>query len=372
MDEAAIRARRAQKWLKTESDYEEERKEKEAKLKKEQEKAEREKKKAEKREAGGKAEKPAADGSGTKKAGGKEDVENMSEDQLMKRVDETSKERGRKGFDRAKCLAKLDEYLEVAKKFGPGPQLYILTIQASVEMDTAGGAFNAMKMENWVAGINRVKPMLTLLKEWYPTAEGANEVYDAERDEPVNTAAAAAGGDKGKEEEDKAAIVNFPRIQDLFLFRIEQLDDEMYKALQFSGDVYSDEYQGILANGAKLLNIIILAVKYLEEVDRKVDLARMAVRLMEQIYYKHDSLNASVFEAARHQATEEEKVDWEWPEDSVGYMTKLCDYVQQGTNDQSKTRALLCQAYLEKSRRYCCSLSNANDVQPTRCRHMYR
>merc|ERR1719343_142673 len=84
-----------------------------------------------------------------------------------------------------------------------------------------------------------------------------------------------------------------PRQQELFISFVEKLDDELYKALQFTVDVYGAEYQEILANSSKFLVLIKNIYHFLEDTKQAQPLGTAALRLMEQLYYKPDNLNAA-------------------------------------------------------------------------------
>jgi len=109
----------------------------------------------------------------------------------------------------------------------------------------------------------------------------------------------------------------------LFVAYVEKLDDELYKALQFTVDVYGSEYQEILANSSKFLVLLKRVLKFFEETKQTAHLSTISLRFMEQVYFKPDSLNAAVYEAIHHGMPEEEKKDWVWPADSLGLMTHL-------------------------------------------------
>jgi translation initiation factor 3 subunit C len=105
---------------------------------------------------------------------------------------------------------------------------------------------------------------------------------------------------------------------------VEKLDDELYKALQLTTDVYGTEYSDILANSSKFLILLKRVMKFFMETQQVQPLAVVSLRLIEQLYYKPDVLNKAVFESIRSQVPEEEKNDWDWPDDSKKFMMQLC------------------------------------------------
>jgi len=113
-------------------------------------------------------------------------------------------------------------------------------------------------------------------------------------------------------------------------------------------DVYGAEYQEILGNSSKFLVVLKRLLQFFEETGQTQCLGIAALRLMEQLYYKPDVLNAAVYEAIQHDQPESEKENWAWPSDSCAFMSRLCRFVS-ATRETGQSRyhwrALLCQAY---------------------------
>jgi len=196
-----------------------------------------------------------------------------------------------------------------AEKQGPRPQLYIYCSLVSADFDNTGGAFAAMKIEMWNEALAKVLKMLPLLIDSYQLLQEAGEtekqVGDDDGDDPTSHA----------------------RLRELFVAFVEKLDDELYKALQFTVDVYGSEYHEILTNSSKFLVLLNRVIKFLEGTNQTGHLGTISLRLMEQLYFKPDMLNKAVYEAIQFTVPEEEKDDWVWPEDSRAFMAKLCRHV---------------------------------------------
>jgi len=269
-------------------------------------------------------------------------------EELRQKVLEIAQMRGRRQYVRKDYMDKLQQLEEHAVKQGPRAQLYILTSMVSADFDNTGSAFEAMKINLWNDAREKVLRMLPLLKE-------SHAVYEEEK---------AAGTEKDADDED---VTNHMRSQELFIAFVEKLDDELHKALQLTVDVYGAEYQDILANSSKFLELLKRVLKFFEDTKQTQPLGIISLRLMEQLYYKPDMLNKAVFESIAHGLPEEEKGDWVWPEDSKAYMMKLCRQVlpkgkpirprvdptnpdavaDAGATSQTRLhrRAFLCQAY---------------------------
>merc|ERR1719382_1914209 len=179
----------------------------------------------------------------------------------------------------------------------------------SAELDTAGNPFVAMKIDIWQQALEKTIKMLPLLSQSF---------HEGSSDEPSS--------DVAENEEKKHP--SHARLQELFVSFVEKLDDELYKALQFTVDVYGAEYQEILANSSKFLVLLKRVMHYLEDTKQSQQLGTISGRLLDQIYYKPDVLNRAVYEATYHTAPEEEKELWLWPEDSRAFIGRLCRYVQ--------------------------------------------
>jgi len=324
-DEDAVRERKMLRWLITPEKLAARETKEAAKEKDVQNKVKDQEKRARKREEGAeKGPKESGKDSGKDK---KEEKEEYTPEELIKKVTEIAQQRGRRGFDRKAYFAKLEQMLAHAAKQSPGAQLYIYASMVSADFDNTGSAFAAMRIEMWNEALEKVKKMLPLLEESW------EEVKDT-RD------------GKAAVNEDSDDPTSHARSLELYVSFVEKLDEELYKALQFTQDVYGDEFNQILGNSSKCLILLMRTFKYFEETKQsKEHLGTIAARLMEQLYYKHDILNSSVYEAIKHQMTEEEKQNGVWPEDFKVFMGKLSHYVWATENQRLQRRACLCQAY---------------------------
>jgi len=249
--------------------------------------------------------KPIKEKTAQVKEPGAKEKEEFTPEELMKKVTEISQMRGKRQFVRKDYMEKLRLLEEHAVKQGARAQLHILTSMVSADFDGTGGAFDAMKISTWNAALVNVTKMLPLLIESHEDLKAGNVEELIDEDDPRSHA----------------------RLQELFLAYVEKLDDELYKALQFTVDVYGSEYQDILANSSKCLILLKRVLKFFEETKQTQPLGLISLRLIEQLYYKPDMLNRAVYEAIRNQVPEEEKGDWAWPEDSKAFLMQLCHNV---------------------------------------------
>jgi len=327
VDAEAAREKKMLRWLISPEKLEErKRKEEEKKEKEAQEAKKKWEKRAAKDESKHKGEKERTE---KPAKSSKDEPEDYTPEELMKKVTEVAQQRGRRGFDKKAYMDKLQSLLPHAVKQGPRAQLYIYSYMVSAEFDNTGTVFSAMRIDLWNEALDKVNLMLPLLVESYKDIQ-----EHGEEKRPV--------GDDDDESEDPQSHA---RQQELFVSFFEKLDDELYKALQFTVDVYGAEYQEILANSSKFLVLLMRVLRFYEDTQQKLPLSTASLRLMEQVYYKPDMLNKAVFEAIQSTMDDDEKPFWVWPEDSPKFMGKLCRYVFAIDNVKNKRRAMLCQAY---------------------------
>mmetsp|Transcript_74030 Transcript_74030/g.154368 ORF Transcript_74030/g.154368 Transcript_74030/m.154368 type:complete len:721 (+) Transcript_74030:322-2484(+) len=251
-------------------------------------------------------------------------------EKLIEKVTEIAQSRGRKGFDRKTYIETLTKLVPHAEKIGPRTQLYIYSSMVSADFDNTGSLFNAMNMTLWNAALDKVSKMLPLLiQSWDDLRESGMTAAEIQSQRDVET-------------RDPTLHCN---LQDHFVAVVAKLDDELYKALQFTVDVYGTEYQEVLANSSKFLVLLKRVFHFLEDTSQVLPLGTISLRLMEQLYYKPDVLNKAIYEAIHHGVPETEKPRWVWPEDSSLFLSKLCGYVHATGEVRAQRRALLVQAY---------------------------
>jgi len=270
-------------------------------------------------------------------------------EELVKKVKDIVSQRGHKRFERSSFMEKLEALMSHAVKQGPRAQLYIYSSMVAVDFDNPASAHKPIKMELWNEALDKINKMLPLLiQSWIQLKDSGADMSKL------------AVLDADGEEEDPSC---HPRLQELFVTYAEKLDDELYKGLQFTTDVYSTEYQEILGNASKYMVLLQHMVSFFEETKQAKPLSVVSMRLLEQVYYKPDMLNAKVFEAithsiqndACHEAIKQllpgdKRENWAWPADSTAFIAQLCRHIYQ-TNDlptertPTQRRAALCQAY---------------------------
>lgn len=318
-DEEAVREKKMMRWLITE-----EKKQKEDNIKKQRDAG-----KAEKQDKAVKSKhtRPSKKNREEKpdKHGDLKEQEELTPEELQKKVTEIAQQRGRRGFDRAAYMENLRHLMSHGAKFGPKAQLYILSCMVSADFDNTGGAFAPMRIDMWNQALEKVTSMVPLLVQAHAglKADGIDPMKDDDADDPQA----------------------FTRLQDLFVSFVEMLDDELYKALQFTADVYGLEYTEILGNSSRFLVLLKRVVKFFMESKQAQPLGVLSMRLMEHLYYKPDLLNRTVFEAIQHGVPEDEKPEWVWPTQSTVYTAELCRYVAATEMPELALRASMCQVY---------------------------
>jgi translation initiation factor 3 subunit C len=300
-DEEAVREKKMLRWLITpEQAAKVEKKEAERKQKEEEAKKIKDKPKSAKtvKDKGDKDE-------GTKPKDAKKEY---TPKELMDKISEITSVRGRRGFDKKDFMTKLQNLEEHAEKQGPRTHLYLLCQMISADFDGTGGIFDAMKISIWIEARDKMLRMFPLLKESYEQPADDDDGADKAEDDPKT------------HHKLEGSCVDF----------LERRDRELYKALLFTNDVYGTEYQDILANSSKFLKLLMKSYLFFKETKQSEPRAITSLLLMDQLYYRPDSLNRAVFEAISHDVPEEEKSEWQWPEDSTVFMAQLCNHVYAG------------------------------------------
>eukprot|EP00397_Hematodinium_sp_SG-2012_P008354 GEMP01008412.1.p1 GENE.GEMP01008412.1~~GEMP01008412.1.p1 ORF type:complete len:1006 (+),score=263.00 GEMP01008412.1:74-3019(+) len=322
LDGEARRRKRMQKWLKTESDYEDERREREKMQKQKDDKEALKKKKEGALRLAQERKRLEPDAGPTTHAHQQKQEENFSFEELTQKIVLVAQTRGRKGMDKATLRKTLDDYMAKLDKFdATNWKLYIVSHLISVEFDKTEGAFKAIRHEAWVESQDNIHRMLELFESW---------------NVPSNTE---------KPADDMEKSVSFPVLVDVLISHLENLDDELYKSLQFSGDATTVEFQSALQNSHSIIRVLRRAMRFLEKANLKVELGKISSRLIEQLYYRHDDISAKVYSFIQEEAPEDEKHLWVWPTDSIGLFEQLRRNVDQVNDPRMRVRALLCQVY---------------------------
>jgi len=132
---------------------------------------------------------------------------------------------------------------------------------------------------------------------------------------------------------------------------LEKLDDELFKALQLT-DVHTAQYQERLGASVNLITLLKSFARFCTSnknedgsLKYKADLARVALRLVEHLYYKHDDVNVRVRDAVLRgeELTEQEKEAW--GRDPSEEIYEMCTYIHAHGQARERTRAVLCQTY---------------------------
>merc|ERR1719321_2297413 len=192
--------------------------------------------------------------------------------------------------------------------------------------------------------------MLELL---YSDPAAAARNLNSDDEEPDEDAERSEDEDEEEEEERPPPQVLNARnatVQSLTAF-LEKLDDELFKALQLT-DVHTAQYQERLGASVNLITLLKNAVQFHKESKtedgafrHKGDLSRVGLRLVEHLYYKHDTVNIAVREAvlrAEKLTTEETEA---WQRDPSEEIYECCTFIHSYGQPREKLRAVLCQTY---------------------------
>jgi translation initiation factor 3 subunit C len=344
LDEATMRERKLMKWLIDSDDEDEEEVRKRKKDEKEAKRLEASKKKESSRAAklGQVGTEVEGDGIG----------DDMKLEDVQKKIKELAQLRGRKGVDKHDMFRQFEALLRVSEKFGAVEPLTILTLFISAEFDQTTGAFQAMHLPTWTTVLQHCKKMLELL---YSDPQAAARNLNSDEEEPEEE---ADEEDDEEEEEERPAQPAQPQatnarsltVSSLTAF-LEKLDDELFKALQLT-DVHTAQYQERLGASVNLITLLKNSVQFHKEnktedgaFRHKGDLSRLALRLVEHLYYKHDDVNIAVRNAVLRAEELTPQETEAWKRDPSEEIYEYCTFIHAHGQMREKLRAVLCQTY---------------------------
>ncbi|CEM01904.1 unnamed protein product [Vitrella brassicaformis CCMP3155] len=253
---------------------------------------------------------------------------------LKKSVAEVIASRGRKGTDRQVLIKQLTRLLHVAEKnkLGIDSELLVLSLLISSHFDTASGVFSCLTASIWADTTTYVDMMVDMLKKnpglCIQSVEGDEEAI-VEKDE------------SGKEIDAKA------RTFMVMSSHLERLDDELTKALQFT-DVHTPEYAERLGQSLDFLTLLWKVYVWLKDTEKTQEVVKVALRILEQIYYKHRSIASRQWVLTKKRAQDK---GWESanllpdPEKAEDVVKELVQLVYQHGDEKARLRAMLYEAY---------------------------
>ena len=189
--------------------------------------------------------------------------------------------RGRRGTDKAEQVEMLTYLATVAK--GAPQRLELLAQLVSTLFDLTPGGHSHMKVPLWKKCVLRMLEIMALLKE-HP--------------EITMDAAADAGEEKAEAPADGAPA----RVWGNLVAFVERLDDELFKSLQVI-DPHTHEYVNRLRDEPVLLALAQGAHDYFARVGDAASQAKVALRLVERLYFKHQG----VYDATRRLALQQQQ-----------------------------------------------------------------
>ena len=322
-------------------------------------KAERHARKVEKAKTEKKEKKEKKKEGKTGKNKGIEITEDMKWPDINKKLQEVYEARGRKGFDRQKHIDDLQKLADLAAPIGASEHMTVLQHLIYANFDASRGAFTTIPIPIWDSAYVQVFKCLEIKAEHpeaiFITEANAEEETEQERAEQEmvddEDVVEAEGTERVISKDDHARAV-----QTIAAF-VERLDDELFKSLQFT-DVHSDEYGERLALTVRQLKMMMKMMEFFPKFDEymvanhpdaeysvQAEKCRLALRLIEQIYYKHDSIQKRVFDAQKSRCeSAEEKMLWEW-RDTEEWIASLAGIVYKHGGVRDRCRATLCQAF---------------------------
>jgi hypothetical protein len=270
----------------------------------------------------------------------------LNEENVKKKIDELMAQRGKRGTSKDEQIAQL-EHLATAE-ISPVMKATVLVHLIAAQFDRStvrqSVAYMPFKFEVqeegsdavrpsreeclWTKCMNNVKRLLEVLRA---NPELTEEATGQQSASALTTGVPPPDAADMMDPDDEPLIV----AQNLVSF-VERLDDELYLSLRLL-DNHSADFLKRLLDMAPLLSLAAEVQEYYDNLGQHKVAARLAMRRLEHLYYKHDDLIAK----AALQC--EQKGDK--PQGRQDYVNGLAMHVYRFGDDTLRTRAMLCQIY---------------------------
>ncbi|GFO43165.1 eukaryotic translation initiation factor 3 subunit c [Plakobranchus ocellatus] len=237
----------------------------------------------------------------------------ITQEAVVKKLNEIIIMRGKKGTDRSMMIELLQELKTIAEGANLGKPLSVkicFNIMAAI-YDYNPNIATCMKSEMWE------NSTLPTIQELLDTLVECPDIQVSE------------GISEENEQLDKSPY----RIRGCILTMVERLDEEFTKMLQ-ACDAHSTEFVERLKDEQAMCDIITKLESYLETHGTSEEMCRIYLRHIEHLYYKFDP---SAFEETP--SDQQDKT-------SQAIMDRMCKFIYAKDNtDRLRTRAMLCHIY---------------------------
>ncbi|KAJ3107916.1 Translation initiation factor 3 subunit c [Phlyctochytrium planicorne] len=240
----------------------------------------------------------------------------VTPENLFKKLAELLEARGKKSTDKVTQISNFQRLLEVASS--PYQKTKVLLALIPAQFDHIPPITGYMPIDIWKSARSNIDLLFNILE-----SNSHLTVADIP-EEDIDPAVADA---KSNNKEKMALRGN------LFSF-IDRLDEEFTKSLQ-TIDPHTTEYVDRLRDETSLYVLIVRAQKYFVKVNHKDFSDLTAMRRVEHLYFKPDSV-INAFENAVPSST---------PDSIDDLVHKLCVSLYQTENVRIRARALLCHVY---------------------------
>ena len=272
----------------------------------------------------------------------------LNEENVKKKLEEMIAQRGRKGTSRKEQMQQLE--LLATAKISPSMTAQVLVHLIAAQFDssiTRGGvihmpvSFEVTETDGdktitresrdncvWTRCMGNIEKLLTVLKENPELTEDATgQASSAANKEAQQQAQAMMDEDDDEQPMVVAAnLVGF----------LERLDDELYLSLRMT-DNHSADFLRRLLDIAPLLALAEKVQMYYVEIGNNAVAARVAMRRLEHLYYKHNDIVAL---AAKTRPQEGDRAD-----NRSAYIEDIAMHLYRYGDDTIKTRTMLCHIY---------------------------
>ncbi|XP_053993827.1 uncharacterized protein LOC128884430 [Hylaeus volcanicus] len=237
--------------------------------------------------------------------------ERVDAELLSKKLKEVISLRGRKGFDRSEQIRHLNELSAAAKQISSQCYMEILGHLISAHCDLLLGSFLSTPCTQWSLAFEEIHNALNLLRkdsdcyfsflladdDLYAPAE--DNLNDLETQTLQPSMFSSTNGLKHQSNPTSSAVSKEAKARldtSITLTRfLERIDDELMKFLQLT-DIHSDDYKLGLHHTVDMVFILWKAYMYFLRKDHEECCCHIALRILEHIYYRSDTIASKMWE----------------------------------------------------------------------------
>jgi len=278
--------------------------------------------------------------------------QNMTVEELDKKVAEIIAFRGRKTNDPKEAIKALEKLSEFAQKHGPRKEVPILMHVISAMFDSKKVFDDYMELTQWSSCFKHLLRVIQILEADESLSLGGfggEDVADFVIAGSQVRSDFLLSPDEVKEDAVLATDdgVGAIKVVGTLESAITRLEADFMKSLQ-QINPHTQEYVTRLGDEARLIELAEMIFKYYQRQGDNGPAAAVAMIHVEHIYYKHDSIASAIHKAYVIKSAAAKELDATEVAASIASynssetLERLCQFIFKYGVDRTKTRALLC------------------------------